>query len=43
MRREDDDEEFDGLVTVVVLLCDGFKIYVFDVENVPLVDDFSVI
>ena len=37
--------EFDGiccLFTVVVLLCWGFSIYVFDVEKPPLVVDLSV-
>ena len=30
-----------GLVTVAVLLCCGLRMYVFDVENPPFVDDFS--
>jgi hypothetical protein len=31
-----------GLLTVVVLLCCGFSMYVFEVENPPFVDDLSV-
>lgn len=40
--NNDDDVVFDGLFTVVVLLCWGFNIYVFDVENDPFVVDLSV-